>query len=158
VAVASISLAFWLFTTHGLALPPSEPLLQFNVRHSLRDSRSFMSGAILSHAVSSSWPRTAAGDGDEIQCGTCFCDVPRKEATAMECGHAFCDDCWQQHLTIQITDGNAKRLPCMGVKCGVICDETKVSTGSRTQNTVTTSTHMLQRLCRACPCSASAQQ
>jgi len=45
----------------------------------------------------------------------------------MECGHAFCDDCWRQHLTIQITDGNAKRLPCMGVRCGVICDETKVS-------------------------------
>ena len=50
----------------------------------------------------------------------------------MECGHAFCDDCWRQHLTIQVTDGNAKRLPCMGVKCGVICDETKVSNGSRT--------------------------
>ena len=48
----------------------------------------------------------------------------------MECGHAFCDDCWRQHLTIQVTDGNAKRLPCMGVKCGVICDETKVSSPS----------------------------
>ena len=44
----------------------------------------------------------------------------------MECGHAFCDDCWRQHLTIQIKDGNARRLPCMAVKCGVICDETKV--------------------------------
>ena len=67
----------------------------------------------------------------------------------MECGHAFCDDCWRQHLTIQITDGNAKRLPCMGVKCGVICDETKV-TGSLLANwsatcfTFLTSTHVVK--------------
>jgi hypothetical protein len=68
-----------------------------------------------------------AGDDGEVECGTCFCNVPREEATAMECGHAFCDDCWRQHLTIQITDGNARRLPCMAVKCGVICNETEVS-------------------------------
>ena len=68
-----------------------------------------------------------AGDGSEVECGTCFCSVAREEATAMECGHAFCDDCWRQHLTIQIMDGNARRLPCMAVSCGVICNETEVS-------------------------------
>lgn len=64
--------------------------------------------------------------GDELTCNTCFCDVPRAEATTMECGHAFCSDCWRQHLTIQIQEGKARRLPCMAVRCRVICEEGQV--------------------------------
>ena len=48
----------------------------------------------------------------------------------MDCGHLFCDDCWRQHLRIQITEGNSRRLPCMGIKCGVICDEVKARTAA----------------------------
>ena len=44
----------------------------------------------------------------------------------MECGHAFCNDCWRHHLRIQIQDGRSRRLPCMGIRCGVICDEGQV--------------------------------
>lgn len=44
----------------------------------------------------------------------------------MECGHTFCNDCWKQHFTVQITEGNSKRLLCMAVKCGAICDDRKV--------------------------------
>ena len=65
------------------------------------------------------------GHGEEVSCGTCLCEVPRSEATAMDCGHLFCNDCWKQHLSIQIGDGRSRRLPCMGIKCGVICDEVK---------------------------------
>lgn len=71
------------------------------------------------------WYLYCAGDGQEVSCGTCLCDVARAEATAMDCGHLFCNDCWGQHLSIQIVDGAARRLPCMGIKCGVICDEVK---------------------------------
>ena len=44
----------------------------------------------------------------------------------MECGHVFCNDCWQQHCRIQISDGNCRQLPCMAVGCGAICEETRV--------------------------------
>lgn len=63
----------------------------------------------------------------EITCGTCFCEVPQEEGTRMQCGHLFCNDCWRQHLAIQIADGRSRRLPCMGVRCPVICDEPQVS-------------------------------
>ncbi|KAL3137000.1 hypothetical protein ABBQ32_006592 [Trebouxia sp. C0010 RCD-2024] len=62
----------------------------------------------------------------EIECGCCFCDVPVAAATTMECGHTYCNDCWQQHFKVQISEGNSRRLPCMAVKCGAICDDRQV--------------------------------
>lgn len=62
----------------------------------------------------------------DVTCGTCFCDVAPEEATAMECGHAFCNDCWQQHCRIQISEGRSRQLACMAAGCGAICDESKV--------------------------------
>ena len=44
----------------------------------------------------------------------------------MQCGHAFCNDCWRQHCVTQIGDGHARKLPCMGVRCATVCDEDKV--------------------------------
>lgn len=44
----------------------------------------------------------------------------------MECGHAFCNDCWQQHCRIQISEGRSRQLACMAAGCGAICDECKV--------------------------------
>ena len=61
-----------------------------------------------------------------MECGCCFCAVPRAECTRMGCGHAFCNDCWRQHCQVQIGDGSARRLLCMGVRCGAVCDEDKV--------------------------------
>lgn len=61
-----------------------------------------------------------------IECGCCFSDVPVTEATTMECGHAYCNDCWHQHFKVQITEGNSRRLLCMAVKCGAICDDQQV--------------------------------
>ncbi|DBB04542.1 TPA: hypothetical protein ACH3X1_012624 [Trebouxia sp. C0004] len=37
----------------------------------------------------------------DIECGCCFCDVPVTEATTMECGHAYCNDCWHQHFKVR---------------------------------------------------------
>ena len=64
--------------------------------------------------------------GEEVTCGTCFCEVPIAEATSMECGHCFCNDCWGQHFNIQIREGKSRRLKCMAVRCGAHCDEDKV--------------------------------
>lgn len=44
----------------------------------------------------------------------------------MDCGHAFCNGCWQQYLTICIAEGKSRHLTCMQYKCGTICSEEKV--------------------------------
>ncbi len=66
----------------------------------------------------------------DIECGCCFSDVPVTEATSMECGHAYCNDCWHQHFKVQISEGNSRRLLCMAVKCGAICDDRQVLSSS----------------------------
>ena len=67
----------------------------------------------------------SAGQSDLLECQCCFCEVRTSEATAMQCGHAFCNDCWRQHCVTQIGDGRARKLPCMGIRCANVCDEDK---------------------------------
>ncbi|PSC75216.1 putative E3 ubiquitin-ligase ARI1 isoform X2 isoform A [Micractinium conductrix] len=79
---------------------------------------------------------TAAGappPGADVACLVCMCDVPAGEATAMGCGHTFCNDCWREHMRINITEGMSRRLKCMAHGCGVVCDEDKVKTLLRGQ-------------------------
>jgi ariadne-1 len=45
----------------------------------------------------------------------------------MDCSHTFCNDCWKQHISVQVRDGNAKGVVCMAFKCGMMCDEDKVT-------------------------------
>ena len=66
-----------------------------------------------------------AGQSDLLECQCCFCEVAAAGATAMQCGHAFCNDCWRQHCVTQIGDGRARKLPCMGIRCATVCDEDK---------------------------------
>ncbi|CAK0772066.1 hypothetical protein CVIRNUC_003925 [Coccomyxa viridis] len=66
------------------------------------------------------------GQSDLLECQCCFCEVAAAGATAMQCGHAFCNDCWRQHCVTQIGDGRARKLPCMGIRCATVCDEDKV--------------------------------
>lgn len=68
-----------------------------------------------------------AGTGEEITCQCCFCEVLPPEATAMRCGHAFCNDCWTRHFQIQIGDGNCRLIACMAPGCGAVCDDDQVS-------------------------------
>jgi len=81
----------------------------------------------------------------DIECGCCFSDVPVTEATTMECGHAYCNDCWHQHFKVQISEGNSRRLLCMAVKCGAICDDRQVATSSFCKHVIETS------WCACCP-------
>ena len=69
--------------------------------------------------------RLCAGQSDRLECQCCFCEVAAAEATAMQCRHAFCNDCWRQHCVTQIGDGRARKLPCMGIRCAAVCDEDK---------------------------------
>lgn len=61
-----------------------------------------------------------------ITCGVCMSDVPAAGAEAMACGHAFCRDCWRQHLRMGVQEGLSRRLRCMAPSCGVVCSEDKV--------------------------------
>ena len=58
-----------------------------------------------------------------IDCTICFCPADPYEATAMACGHAFCNDCWRSHLAARLETGAGSRLPCAAPKCGAACDE-----------------------------------
>ena len=77
-------------------------------------------------------------------CTICFCDMTPEEATAMDCGHSFCNDCWKQHARIQIQEGQSRRLKCMAPKCGAHCDEDKVTRIAR--STVLCSPHCSPRI------------
>ncbi|KAH8950911.1 hypothetical protein BDL97_10G110100 [Sphagnum fallax] len=61
-----------------------------------------------------------------ISCGACLDDAPQNKATRMDCGHAFCNDCWTQYFIIKIKEGQSRRVTCMEHQCGAICDEDKV--------------------------------
>ncbi|CAH8309223.1 unnamed protein product [Eruca vesicaria subsp. sativa] len=59
-----------------------------------------------------------------MACGICMeDDLPSHAMTRMECGHFFCNDCWKEHFTIKINEGQSKRIACMAHKCNAICDE-----------------------------------
>lgn len=62
--------------------------------------------------------RTAEG---LVQCCTAYCDeVPADQAFALNCGHAFCTDCWTSSLTSQISHGSACVFAtCMGMRCSI---------------------------------------
>lgn len=73
-----------------------------------------------------------------VQCESAFCErVPIGEATRLNCGHWFCNDCWTGFLISQINDG-AKCVfaSCMGMRCtlahnhkfGCACNEKVPST------------------------------
>lgn len=61
-----------------------------------------------------------------VRCGTCLEDVSTSAATRMDCGHAFCNDCWTRYFIIKIKDGQSRRVTCMEHQCYAICDEDKV--------------------------------
>ncbi|CAH9100336.1 unnamed protein product [Cuscuta epithymum] len=62
----------------------------------------------------------------DMTCGICFDDIPAANATTMDCGHSFCNDCWTEHFMVQINEGKSKRIKCMAYKCNAICDEGKI--------------------------------
>ncbi|KAJ8506710.1 hypothetical protein OPV22_007596 [Ensete ventricosum] len=57
-----------------------------------------------------------------ITCNICFEDVAVLDATKMDCGHLFCNDCWTQNFIIRIKDGE-RTIRCMDTKCNAICDD-----------------------------------
>ncbi|KAG2705567.1 hypothetical protein I3760_05G061000 [Carya illinoinensis] len=61
-----------------------------------------------------------------ITCDICMEDVASDEATRVDCGHCFCNNCWTEHFIVKINDGQSRRIRCMAHKCNSICDEAVV--------------------------------
>ncbi|CAN6447671.1 unnamed protein product [Victoria cruziana] len=61
-----------------------------------------------------------------IACEICIEEVPLTNATSMDCGHCFCNDCWTEHFVVRISEGQSRRIRCMAHKCNTICDEAVV--------------------------------
>jgi hypothetical protein len=45
----------------------------------------------------------------EQMCSICADEMPAEECTALGCGHAFCNDCWDTYLTTKIQEGMLKK-------------------------------------------------
>ncbi|KAJ0252089.1 E3 ubiquitin-protein ligase ARI1 [Hirschfeldia incana] len=58
-----------------------------------------------------------------MSCDVCLEDVLGDQMKRMDCGHCFCNTCWTEHFTVQINEGQSKRIRCMAHKCNAICDE-----------------------------------
>lgn len=58
-----------------------------------------------------------------ITCDICIEDASGDNATRMECGHCFCNNCWTEHFIIKINEGQSRRIQCMAHRCSAICDE-----------------------------------
>ncbi|KAJ5076673.1 intein-containing e3 ubiquitin-protein ligase ari5-related precursor [Anaeramoeba ignava] len=49
-------------------------------------------------------------------CGEDFEDNP-DEMFALDCGHAFCKDCWRNYLNLKIKEAQVGAIPCPGFRC-----------------------------------------
>ncbi|XP_038718377.1 probable E3 ubiquitin-protein ligase ARI2 [Tripterygium wilfordii] len=61
-----------------------------------------------------------------LMCSICFEDVAADEATVMDCGHCFCNNCWIEHFIVKINDGQSRHIKCMAYKCNAVCDDSKI--------------------------------
>lgn len=59
----------------------------------------------------------------EVTCNVCYDDVPLSDASKMDCGHNYCNECWTGYFIVKINEGQSRRIKCMAPKCNTICDE-----------------------------------
>ncbi|KNC48885.1 ariadne-1 [Thecamonas trahens ATCC 50062] len=71
---------------------------------------------------------TGPADGDVV-CGVCYCEVAMNESHTLRCGHRFCYACWRIHVEMEVREGRAAGLACMGsdavsnARCSVGVDD-----------------------------------
>eukprot|EP01006_Ploeotia_vitrea_P037404 TRINITY_DN66126_c0_g1_i1.p1 TRINITY_DN66126_c0_g1~~TRINITY_DN66126_c0_g1_i1.p1 ORF type:complete len:673 (-),score=102.88 TRINITY_DN66126_c0_g1_i1:1202-3199(-) len=67
--------------------------------------------------------QSAFNISDNVECSTCFDDVPPSDAFGLSCGHIFCKDCWTTYITTKVKEGQSRDLRCMGFKCTLKVDD-----------------------------------
>lgn len=62
-----------------------------------------------------------------VECLICADDLDASECTALTCEHAFCNSCWNDYLTLKITEGSVEKLTCPATGCKLIVPDQVVS-------------------------------
>lgn len=62
-----------------------------------------------------------------VTCAICYTDYPASEMTGLDCGHVFCEDCWNGHLEAKINIEGTKFISCPAEKCLILVDELTVT-------------------------------
>lgn len=62
----------------------------------------------------------------EICCSDIINDGPGSGITTNDCGHSYCDECWQNHITAMISEGKSRLVKCMSFQCGKVLNIEKL--------------------------------
>lgn len=66
----------------------------------------------------------AAHPGETL-CLVCYCWTKDDECFSLDCGHAYCRDCWAGHLSAKLSDGPlCLHAHCMAPKCTLVVPAT----------------------------------
>eukprot|EP00051_Salpingoeca_urceolata_P027519 m.481836 g.481836 ORF g.481836 m.481836 type:complete len:517 (-) comp22339_c0_seq1:123-1673(-) len=63
----------------------------------------------------------------EVTCEICYVDSPVKEMTGLDCGHTFCQVCWEMYLKTKIADDGTQVIECPELDCPILVDELTVT-------------------------------
>lgn len=83
----------------------------------------FLEAGLSSEASAAPHIRHSEYSSRPFTCETCFEDVSSEDATTMDCGHTFCNQCWTMHFIVKIEEGQSRRIRCMAHNCRTVCDE-----------------------------------
>ena len=57
-------------------------------------------------------------------CEICFNDLSSDSLTGMECGHVFCQECWDEYLKMKILEENTvQHIFCPSMECDILVDD-----------------------------------
>lgn len=59
----------------------------------------------------------------EVDCEICMVPCVVKSMSALECGHMFCNECWNQYLRSKILDEGTACISCAMPGCDILVDE-----------------------------------
>jgi len=60
----------------------------------------------------------------EMECEICLSEVQLEILTGLQCGHAFCQFCWNEYLITKIlTENNGENIFCPSSQCDILVDE-----------------------------------
>ena len=68
-------------------------------------------------------PEEAAAAGGAAECMVCGDDLPTGHPGPFQCGHVFCDECWEGQLTVKVTERPRGGVGCMWPKCAAVLSE-----------------------------------
>jgi hypothetical protein len=78
---------------------------------------------IQQHEPSGSSAPSALPIEEEVECPTCFCDVPRHQTFSLSCGHVQCASCYCEYVDVNISGGGAQAITCPAPGCKFILDQ-----------------------------------